>query len=175
MILVSIGANLPGPDGAPPLETCRRAAAALDAVPGLRLRGLSRWFVTAPVLPAGTPAPAAQPAYLNAMAHLLVEPGKAIDPAVLLQRLMALEAAAGRVRGEPNAPRVLDLDIVAIGDMVRRSPDPVLPHPRAHERAFVLVPLAELVPGWVHPVLGRSVEALIAGLPSQRVRALCGA
>ena len=53
MILVSIGANLPGPDGAPPLETCRRAAAALDALPGLRLRGLSRWFVTAPVLPAG--------------------------------------------------------------------------------------------------------------------------
>ena len=57
MILISIGANLPGPDGAPPLETCRRAAAALDALPGLRLRGLSRWFMTAPVLPAGPSRP----------------------------------------------------------------------------------------------------------------------
>ena len=102
----------------------------------------------------------------------MVEPGAAIDPAVLLQRLMALEAAAGRVRGAPNAPRVLDLDIVAMGDTVRRAPDPVLPHPRAHERAFVLVPLAEVAPGWVHPVLARSVEALIAALPAQDVRAL---
>jgi 2-amino-4-hydroxy-6-hydroxymethyldihydropteridine diphosphokinase len=172
MILVSIGANLPGPDGAPPLETCRRAAAALDALPGLRLRGLSRWFVTAPVLPAGTSPGARQPAYVNAVAHLVVEHGGAIDPAVLLQRLMALEAVAGRVRGAPNAPRVLDLDIVAMDELVRRAPDPVLPHPRAHERAFVLVPLAELAPGWIHPVLGRSVEALIAGLPAQEVRAL---
>lgn len=172
MILVSIGANLPGPDGAAPLETCQRAAAALDTLPGLRLRGLSRWFVTAPVLPAGQSLAAAQPAYVNAVAHLVGAPGGAIDPAVLLQRLMALEAAAGRVRGAANAPRVLDLDIVAMGALVRDAPDPILPHPRAHQRAFVLVPLAEVAPGWVHPVLGRSVEALIAGLPPQEVRAL---
>ena len=124
MILVSIGANLPGPNGEPPLETCRRAAAALDALPGLRLRGLSRWFATAPVLPAGTSPAATQPAYVNAVAHLMVAPGKAIDPAVLLQHLLALEAAAGRTRGAPNTPRVLDLDIVAMGDLVRRAPDP---------------------------------------------------
>jgi 2-amino-4-hydroxy-6-hydroxymethyldihydropteridine diphosphokinase len=109
---------------------------------------------------------------VNAIAHLVVERGEAIDPVALLQRLMALEAAAGRVRGEVNAPRVLDLDIVAMWDLVRRSPDPILPHPRAHERAFVLVPLAEVAPGWVHPVLRRRVEQLIAGLPAQQVRAL---
>jgi 2-amino-4-hydroxy-6-hydroxymethyldihydropteridine diphosphokinase len=183
MILVSIGANLPKPDGTPPLETCRRAAAALDALPGLRLRSLSRWFATAPVLPngmasgmlngtpGGTPTPG-QPDYVNAVAHLVVEPGQAVDPAVLLQWLMALEAAAGRVRGAANAPRVLDLDIVAMGQLVRDAPDPILPHPRAHERAFVLVPLAEVAPGWVHPVLRRNVEALIAGLEAQEVRAL---
>ena len=85
---------------------------------------------------------------------------------------MALEAAAGRVRSAPNAARVLDLDIVAMGDLVRDAPDPILPHPRAHERAFVLVPLAELAPGWVHPVLGKNVAALIAALPAQEIRAL---
>jgi len=171
MILVSIGANLPGPDGAPPLETCRRAAAALDALPGLRLRGLSRWFATAPVLAEGDAG--GQPDYVNGMAHLVPVPGSGVvDPAVLLDRLMALEAAAGRVRGMRNAARVLDLDIIAIGDRVRVAPDPVLPHPRAHERGFVLVPLAEVAPGWVHPVLGRSVDALIAVLPPQVVRPL---
>jgi 2-amino-4-hydroxy-6-hydroxymethyldihydropteridine diphosphokinase len=123
------------------------------------------------VLPAGTPA-SDQPEYVNAVARLTVEPGSAIEPAVLLERLMALEAAAGRVRGAPNAPRVLDLDIVAMGGLVRDAPDPILPHPRAHERAFVLVPLAEVAPAWVHPVLKQSVEALIAALPAQEVRAL---
>jgi 2-amino-4-hydroxy-6-hydroxymethyldihydropteridine diphosphokinase len=91
---------------------------------------------------------------------------------LLLARLQAIEATAGRVRSVRNAPRVLDLDIVAMGRLVRAAPDPVLPHPRAHQRAFVLVPLAEVVPGWVHPVLGLTVEALVAGLPDQGVRAL---
>ena len=171
MILVSIGANLPGPDGASPLETCRRAAVALDALPGLRLRGLSRWFATAPVLPARTPA-GTQPCLCERRGPPDRRPAARWTPPLLLQRLMALEAAAGRLRSAPNAPRVLDLDIVAIGDLVRAAPDPVLPHPRAHQRAFVLVPLAEVAPGWIHPVLGRSVEALIAALPAQDVRPL---
>lgn len=169
MILISIGANLPGVDGTPPLQTCRHAAAALDRLPGLRLVGLSRWYASAAVLPPGQ-SREEQPDYINGMAQL--RPGAAIDPADLLRRLMALEAQAGRVRGTPNAPRMLDLDIVAIGELVRDAPDPVLPHPRAHERAFVLLPLAELVPGWVHPRLRRTVQDLIAALPPQKIRAL---
>jgi len=171
MILISIGANLPGPDGAPPLTTCQRAAAALDALPGLRLRGLSRWYATVPILEPGDP-PGAQPAYVNGIAHLSPAPGMVVDPAELLARLMAIEAAAGRVRGERHAARVLDLDIVAMGDLVREVPDPILPHPRAHLRAFVLVPLAEVAPGWVHPVLRKTAAALLAGLPDQGVRVL---
>ena len=143
-IFVAIGANLPGPDGAPPIATCRAAVAALDALPGLRLRGLSRWYRTAPLPPSG------QADYVNAVAHLDGD----VAPAVLLAALQGLEARAGRVRDVPNAARTLDLDIIAMGELVREAPDPVLPHPRAHERRFVLMPLADVAPGWVHPVLG---------------------
>lgn len=166
MILIAIGANLPGPDGTPPIETCRRAVAQLDLLPNLRLRALSRWYETAPIPPSG------QPAYINAVACLTVEAFVPIDPAVLLQSLMTIENACGRVRGEPNAARTLDLDLIAIGAMVRSSPDPILPHPRAHERAFVLVPLRDVAPDWVHPVLGQSVDALLAALPPQQIRPL---
>jgi 2-amino-4-hydroxy-6-hydroxymethyldihydropteridine diphosphokinase len=74
------------------------------------------------------------------------------------------------VRGEPNAARPLDLDIIDMGGQKRAAPDPVLPHPRAHERAFVLLPLRDVAPHWVHPVLGTPIDELIAHLPSQDIR-----
>ena len=170
MILIGIGANLVGPDGASPLETCQRTAALLDGLPGLRLRALSRWYLTDPVPPSG------QPSYVNAVAVLRVERLSAgPEPGALLATLQAIEARAGRVRGERNAARSLDLDIIAMGEggqTVRSAPDPVLPHPRAHLRAFVLVPLLDVAPSWVHPVLGRSVGELLRDLSEQGIRAL---
>ena len=91
------------------------------------------------------------------------------SPPPLLAALQALEARAGRRRSVANAARTLDLDIIAMGTLVREAPDPILPHPRAHARRFVLLPLADVAPGWVHPVLGMTVEALIAALPDQGV------
>jgi 2-amino-4-hydroxy-6-hydroxymethyldihydropteridine diphosphokinase len=161
MILVAIGANLPGPDGASALETCRRAAAELDALPGLALKGLSRWYETDPVPPSG------QPPYINGVALLV---GAVSDPALLLAALQTIENVFGRVRGEPNAPRTLDLDIVAIGDLVRTAPDPILPHPRAHLRGFVLAPLVDVAPNWMHPILRQPAKALLAALPPDGVR-----
>ena len=166
MVLIGIGANLPGPDGRPPQETCRRAAAMLDGLPGCRLAGLSRWFAAAPV-PASD-----QPDYVNAVAMLTVRPGRAVDPAALLARLMAIEAACGRRRGAANAARTLDLDIIAIDGLVRTATDPILPHPRAHLRAFVLAPLADVAPRWVHPLLGKTARQMLDGLPDQGVRPL---
>ena len=170
MILVSLGANLPRPDGAGPLQTVRQAVSWLDALPGLHVASLSRWYLTEPVPPSG------QPPYVNAVAALGVEPATAEpDPAVLLGWLQDLEARAGRVRAEPNAARTLDLDIIAMGEkgaLVQTSPDPLLPHPRAHQRAFVLVPLLDVAPDWVHPVLRRSAAELLRDLPPQGVRAL---
>jgi 2-amino-4-hydroxy-6-hydroxymethyldihydropteridine diphosphokinase len=159
MILVAIGANLPAPGGEPPVETCRRAVVAMGEIPGARLVAASRWYKTAPVPPSG------QPDYVNGVARL--EGG--IAPEALLAELQAIEAGEGRRRGLPNAARTLDLDIIAMGDLARTGPDPILPHPRAHLRPFVLVPLAEVAPGWVHPVLRRPVEELIAGLPPARL------
>jgi 2-amino-4-hydroxy-6-hydroxymethyldihydropteridine diphosphokinase len=163
MILIGVGANLPGPDGAAPLATCRAAVEALRGLPGLRLHAVSRWYRTAPV-----GGPAGQPDYVNGVVRL---EGRT-EPAALLARLAAIEAAAGRRRDAPNAPRTLDLDIIAVDEVVRDAPDPVLPHPRAHLRAFVLRPLAEVAPGWVHPRLHQPVEALLAALPAQQVAPL---
>lgn len=156
-ILIGIGANLPAPDGAPPRVACERAAAALAALPGLRLTGRSRWWESAPV-PASD-----QPWFVNGVVALA---GTA-EPAALLAALHAIEAGQGRVRGVANAARTLDLDILAMDELVRAPPEPppVLPHPRLEGRAFVLKPLAELAPGWRHPRSGRTVEELIAALP----------
>ena len=163
MILIGIGASLPAPDGRAPRETCRAAAAALDAIPGLRLRALSRWWESAPV----PPMPGA-PWFVNGVARL----EGAAPPEAVLDALQALEARFGRERPYPNAPRTLDLDLLDHGGRVMDTPRLTLPHPRMTERAFVLLPLAEVAPGWRHPVTGEPVHALVAALPPQEIRAV---
>jgi 2-amino-4-hydroxy-6-hydroxymethyldihydropteridine diphosphokinase len=157
--LIALGANLPGPDGASARVMCERALRDLASLPGLILRARSRWYSTAPV-PASD-----QPRYVNAVVRL----EGAIAPADLLAALQAIEARAGRIRGVPNAARPLDLDIIDMAGMLRDAPDPILPHPRAHQRLFVLLPLRDVAPRWVHPRLGVAVGALINALPRQDV------
>ena len=159
MVLIALGANLPGSDGASPLQTCVRAAGALRGIAGLRLAAVSPWYETAPVPPSG------QPPYINGVARL----EGTIDPAALLAALQAIEHAHGRVRSEANAARTLDLDIVAMGDLIRAAPDPVIPHPRMHARPFVLRPLLDVAPDWWHPVLQKSARTLLSALPQQGI------
>ena len=88
-----------------------------------------------------------------------------LAPNALLARLHAVEAEFGRVRRQVNAPRTLDLDIVDYAGLVSAPGDsPILPHPRLADRAFVLLPLAEIAPGWRHPATGVSITELIAAL-----------
>ena len=170
MILVGIGANLPGPFGQSPLQMARWAAIQLDRLQTIHVRGLSRWYKSEPLPPSG------QPPYVNAVAHLAVAAGTPEpEPADLLAWLQRIEADAGRVRGERNAARPLDLDIIAMGargQTTRAAPDPVLPHPRAHLRAFVLMPLSEIAPGWLHPIFSQSARELLARLPPQGIEPL---
>ena len=161
-ILIAIGSNLADAAGNAPLDVCRQAAAALGRIPGLRVVAVSHWYRTAPV-PASD-----QPDFINGVVLLAGE----ITPEALLAALQGLEAAAGRQRGAVNAARVLDLDIVAMGNLVRKAPDPILPHPRAHERAFVLAPLADVAPNWRHPVLGTAVGDLLNGAERQGICAI---
>ncbi len=106
---------------------------------------------------------------MNGVARLSGE----TDPEALLAALHAIEARFDRARPYPNAPRTLDLDLLALGGLWRDHPAPILPHPRLHLRQFVLRPLLEVAPGWQHPTLG-DAAALLAGLPEQDLRALAG-
>jgi len=160
-VLVAIGANLPTADGRTPLETCEWAVGRLAALPGLRLRSVSRWFETRPVPPSD------QPSYINGVALL---DGTA-EPRRLLHLLQSIEAMSGRVRSVPNAARTLDLDLLAMDGLVLAGADLVLPHPRLHQRAFVLAPLLDVMPGWRHPATGISAECLLAQVADQAAQA----
>lgn len=131
------------------LEGLRRA-------PGVTLLRSSGLYETAPV---GPP----QPDYLNAVAELEVT----LAPLQLLELLRALERAAGRERRERWGPRTLDLDLLFYGGDVLELPGLTVPHPELHRRRFVLEPLVELAPEFVHPVLGRTAFQLLQELTTE--------
>ena len=149
-VLIALGSSLAGRFGS------REALleAALDDFPaaGLKLTTRSSWWRSA-----SWPDPG-KPDYLNGLA--LVE--TALSPRETLAALRRIEVAFGRRREAENAPRTLDLDLIAHGRTRLDGAELTLPHPRAHERLFVMGPLAEIASEWRHPVLGETAKALAA-------------
>lgn len=160
-IYISLGANLPHPKYGPPRRTLRRALGALRDR-GVRVLKLSSWYRTAPV-PVSD-----QPWYVNAVAEVAT----GLGPDALLATLHRVEDEFGRVRSTANAARFIDLDLLDYKSLIKplnRVGLSVLPHVRLQERAFVLLPLRDVAPGWRHPITGMSVEALIEALPPGQV------
>ena len=152
---VGLGANLG--DRALQIDS---ACTEIAALPTTTLVARSALYASAPL-----DAPGGE--YLNAVAHVRT----ALAPLELLRALQAIESRHGRLRSFAGAPRTLDLDLLLYGDIVLASDELTLPHPRLHERAFVLVPLAEIAPERVVPGRGRTVD-LSAAVAAQRVAKL---
>lgn len=161
-ILIGIGANLPSDRFGSPREACEAALKALGAVKGVRVMARSRWFESAPV-PASD-----QPWFINGVVRIET----ALPPLALLDTLHAIEASFGRVRTVANAPRVLDLDLLAYEDRIvghAGEGGAHVPHPRMEGRAFVVLPLNDVAPDWVHPMTRRTVAEMVDNLPSDQV------
>jgi 2-amino-4-hydroxy-6-hydroxymethyldihydropteridine diphosphokinase len=159
VILVGIGANLPSPVHGLPLVTCNAAIGVLDAR-GIRVSRRSRWYSSAPV-PLSD-----QPHYVNGV----IEVETTSSPEALLRGLHGVEEVFGRRRGQRNDARILDLDLLAYGSLTTAPGAAVeVPHPRMHERVFVLRPLADLAPWWRHPRLGFSITELLAAVPPGQI------
>ena len=159
-ILIGIGANL-SPDGySTPREGCEAAIAGLSQL-DIDVLAVSPWYETAPV-------PVSDQPWFN---NAVIAATTAMTALDTLAALHSIEAGFGRVRTVRNAARVLDLDLLDYGGQTFDDEHISIPHPRLHERAFVLLPMRDVAPGYRHPVSGLGIEDLIAALPdNQQIR-----
>ena len=153
LILIELGANLDSPRWGTPRETLSAALATLERE-GIVVLARSSWYRSAPVPPSD------QPWFVNAVASVATRLGAA----ELLVLMQAIEQQFGRVRGERNAARVIDLDLLDYRGEWIESPELTVPHPRLHQRRFALEPLAEIAPEWRHPILNLTAQQLLVRL-----------
>ncbi len=158
MIIVALGANLPSRFGTP-AQTLYAALKAM-AEKGVWPVQISRVWKTAPV-----PYSDDQPWYHNAVAAVRCDK----EPHDLLMTLLSIEEEFGRVRTVKNAPRLLDLDLIAYDDeIIKQGDELIVPHPRMDGRAFVLMPMSDIADDWIHPEHKKTLEDMIAALPEDQ-------
>lgn len=153
-VFIGVGSNLG--DRAKHIQ---RACDLLGGLRGIRFIRCSRAIETEPV-----GGPAGQAKFLNAVWQIECDLG----PQELLKELLAIEQELGRERQEKNGPRTIDLDILFYDQEVIALPDLTVPHPRLHERTFVLEPMAELAPDLTHPVLNKTMKELMRAISCKR-------
>jgi 2-amino-4-hydroxy-6-hydroxymethyldihydropteridine diphosphokinase len=149
---IALGSNLTSSHGSP-IQTVESAVQALAQSPGLTLLAASSWYQTTAV---GPP----QPDYINGCVLVQTDPPTPQRAEALLHQLLAIEQQFGRRRTQRWGPRTLDLDLLLYDGAVVQTPILTLPHPHLAERAFVLVPLAEILPDWIDPNSGLSILKL---------------
>lgn len=153
---IALGSNIDGPE-----QQVGRGLSEIGALPQTRFARVSSLYRSVPV------GYRNQPDFINAVAAVETT----LAPRALLEQLLAIERAHGRVREFPNAPRTLDLDIILYGTRALQEPGLAIPHPRMHERAFVIVPLVEIAPDAAVPGRGRASD-LLAGVDAASVARL---
>jgi len=161
VIFIGLGGNLTCPTFGPPRATCGAALQIMEQR-RIRITARSRWYESAPV-PVSD-----QPWYVNAVVCV----DTALDADALVHEVLEIETELGRRRTVANAPRTIDLDVIAYGDTVIEGDarhHVTIPHPRMQGRAFVLLPMAEIAPDWRHPLSGAALDELIAALPTDQV------
>lgn len=156
MILIALGANLPSRFGSP-YQTLQSAKRSIENQ-NISILNESRTWLTAPV-PVSD-----QPWYHNEVIAVATE----LSPFALLEALQGIENEFGRVRTVRNAPRVLDLDLIAYNDVILDKPELIVPHPRMQQRAFVLRPLSDITETWYHPLTGQNLKDMLMRIPADQ-------
>ena len=154
-MVIALGANLGDRK-----QTFAKAIAAIGEQIGAVI-ARSKWIETEPLLAEENPIPD-QPPYLNAVIAVHSD----LSPQEVMKKLLAIELALGRDRSETRewAPRVIDLDLICCGNEVLMTPDLMLPHPEMHKRLFVLEPMLEVTPNWVHPLIRKDIKQMVEAL-----------
>ncbi len=150
---IGIGSNL-----GTPLENCQRSLNLLENHPEISVLSRSSFYETEPI------GPQDQNWFLNSVAEISTD----MEPIPLLDALLAIEVAMGRIRKERWGPRIIDLDILLYGNSVIKTSRLEIPHPEINRRRFVLAPLAELVPKLIHPTARKTIQRLLSELPEDK-------
>ncbi len=150
LAVIALGSNL-----GDRLGHLTQAVQLLNQIPNTQVLRVSPWCETSPV-----GGPVGQPQFLNGAALLQTQ----LQPNQLLEAMLAIEQAQGRIRSAPDGPRTLDLDLLFFNDQIINTPGLQIPHPRLQDRRFVLFPVAQIVPGWHHPTLHQTMSQLLTKL-----------
>ena len=157
--IISIGANINNPSGYHPIETCEKAIKEIIVYP-IKVIKKSSWYISDPIPKSN------QPKYYNCLIHVITP----LNDISLLSILDKIETKFGRVRIKKNMSRCIDLDIIDFSNRVKKSLKLTLPHPRAHLRKFVLIPMMEINPSWTHPLRKKKLKGLLSKINNQMIR-----
>ena len=157
-IIIGIGGNINSKDGSHPVEVCDNAIKSLKDY-SIQVEKQSQWYITEPIPKSD------QPNFFNCVTIVSTKQNEY----EVLKSLHEIEAKFGRKRNKINEPRSIDLDLIDFSSKILQNKKITLPHPRAHLRRFVMGPLAEMKPDWIHPILKLSVLEILKGLDEQKL------